>query len=947
MKRVFWILVLAGTALAGVPGQKYLPESVKLAPEQAGKGATVGLKGAPARKYGIHDGNKIRLKFFNHGAICGPNRVDPWPRLEWPAYSGHEYLYEIGPMIGARVKGYNPATGDSVWISIVDDPIQDGGDEDFEPVPGFARDGQPMLAFSNRPETWPEVWPPYTNVYGDTVKNLRGKWAGAYNEVVSPDSVIEVIRGDQESFFVMSDSFNLDFRPGNPEGNPIYLPYADNDQVSGLGLLVKVRGYQWAASVVEDLIIFTYEITNISDYDLDSMVVGYFGDYRIGGPGSDFSDDMYAFDAENNMVIVYDQDGMGFGADGRPYQCGMLGFRLLETPKDENGQELGLTSVYSFPYGTAGLFAYNDSAMYNLLRPGVYDVNPGPGDYITVFGSGYFRLARGETQRFSIAIVMGEDSADLYDNARFAQIIYDRDYQFPKAPPPPRVMAVPDRYRVTLFWDDSPESAEGFEGYLVYRSEDGGASWGDPVTDALGRLVWYKPLAQYDKADGVTGYAPIGVNGVHFYLGDDSGLRHSFVDSTVTPGKTYWYAVLSYNQGDTSLLVPPMMSSLYPIENNPAIVKVIPTAPPLGMTEPAVVLDSSRSTLVTTSLFEARIANPYDLADADYQITIQYDSTGTDTTWTITRLQNGEGTVLASGIPYIHGEDGAPIVDGLRFFITSETREGLDTLVWSPGNSNLYVDQASVFRWLPYHVMIEIGEPDTAARYKSTGPYVNNVPMKFRVSLVQGDQILPAEFMYQEADGDSLVDDPYGNDRLSIFAPGGTTPLYQIIFKYPFVADTDSVYIPPQAGDVAHLRFYTPLSPADTVLFTVTAPRTSEETIQSQLDQVAVVPNPYVVAARWEIKDEYIRFGRGERELHFINLPEEAVIRIYTINGELIRTLRHFPGEDGYLSPSVHAWNLQNKYGQEIAYGLYVYHVEGYVDGKRVGSAIGKFAVIK
>ncbi|RKY97617.1 MAG: hypothetical protein DRQ10_08345, partial [Candidatus Hydrothermota bacterium] len=96
-----------------------------------------GIKDTSEMRMAVTDGN-VRTKFFNCGSVGGPDRVNPWPRMEWPAGSGHEYLYESGLVIGAKVRAYNPSTGDSATIWIVDDGIQDGGDGGLLPVKGFA-----------------------------------------------------------------------------------------------------------------------------------------------------------------------------------------------------------------------------------------------------------------------------------------------------------------------------------------------------------------------------------------------------------------------------------------------------------------------------------------------------------------------------------------------------------------------------------------------------------------------------------------------------------------------------------------------------------------------------------------------------------------------------------------------------------------------------------------
>ena len=99
-----------------------------------------------------------------------------------------------------------------------------------------------------------------------------------------------------------------------------------------------------------------------------------------------------------------------------------------------------------------------------------------------------------------------------------------------------------------------------------------------------------------------------------------------------------------------------------------------------------------------------------------------------------------------------------------------------------------------------------------------------------------------------------------------------------------------------------------------------------------------VVPNPYVGAASFE-PQRFAVSGRGERKIEFRNLPANCTIRIYTLTGELVQTLKH----DGNINEGIVAWDLRNSSNLEIAPGLYIYHV----DGAEVGTFIGKFAIIK
>ena len=65
-------------------------------------------------------------------------------------------------------------------------------------------------------------------------------------------------------------------------------------------------------------------------------------------------------------------------------------------------------------------------------------------------------------------------------------------------------------------------------------------------------------MAQFDLKDGLVGPHPITLGreggattdlGIAMNMGEDTGLRHFWVDTTVTNGRTYYYAVVSYDRG--------------------------------------------------------------------------------------------------------------------------------------------------------------------------------------------------------------------------------------------------------------------------------------------------------------------------------------------------------------------------------------------------------------
>ena len=83
----------------------------------------------------------------------------------------------------------------------------------------------------------------------------------------------------------------------------------------------------------------------------------------------------------------------------------------------------------------------------------------------------------------------------------------------------------------------------------------------------------------------------------------------------------------------------------------------------------------------------------------------------------------------------------------------------------------------------------------------------------------------------------------------------------------------------------------------------------------ANLSRVAVIPNPYRAGEAWN--------PGGGHEVHFINLPAQARIRIYTLSGDLVRVMQHAdPVRD------FERWDLKNEAGRDVSSGIYMYRVE-------------------
>ncbi len=171
-----------------------------------------------------------------------------------------------------------------------------------------------------------------------------------------------------------------------------------------------------------------------------------------------------------------------------------------------------------------------------------------------------------------------------------------------------------------------------------------------------------------------------------------------------------------------------------------------------------------------------------------------------------------------------------------------------------------------------------------------------------------------------------------------ILQPTGSTTAgtaYSVIFSIP----PDSV-IPnpvfPKKGDVFIVKTTKPFETGDLFVFESKAVSFDGGKAKANLDDIIVVPNPYVAFSLSEQPGRTAE-KRGEQNLQFRNLPPECTVRIYTITGELVQTLYK-----NNLSNSL-SWDLLSYEGQRIAYGVYIYHVD--VPG--VGEKIGRLAIIK
>ena len=154
----------------------------------------------------------------------------------------------------------------------------------------------------------------------------------------------------------------------------------------------------------------------------------------------------------------------------------------------------------------------------------------------------------------------------------------------------------------------------------------------------------------------------------------------------------------------------------------------------------------------------------------------------------------------------------------------------------------------------------------------------------------------------------------------------------------------------PAAGTIWHARFYSgvitgtagsyafagevrpPNVPGLRVRVAYTGSSLDPSTTTAEnLARVHTVPDPYYVSNALETT-------ANQKVLQFVNLPSQAVVRIYSLSGVLVNVLTHNDPQGGGLM----TWDLRNRNNQFVASGVYFYHVEA-PDGQ---TKVGRFTVV-
>jgi len=524
-------------------------------------------------------------------------------------------------------------------------------------------DGTPIIATSDNIETWP--------------RNAAGNyfWPGPYRRDPATGEEVEgEFTSDQDLFCIFNDQ-------------------------NAFGLQVDHSVYSYGRIYAQDFLFYDFKIYNTRNNTIDSIYLGFRANFR---PDYDMQDYIGLY-RDSCVTFVYYWDANGIPQE--PWvSVGMIGVGFLnqeitnfhyykkqDEPKDDFRLYPIIISDPSNPNIDSSLYFHgNDIHIDDPLL--VQSLPPeSTSAYNFLVSSGPKTIIPDDTLQFTVVVVCGEDSSDLFKNLDMALTMANNYFLGSGPPSAPVVYGVPGYKRITLYWNAEPSESsidimtqkKDFEGYKIYRSEDQGKNWGKKITNEKGEVVGYVPIAQFDLKDSIYGPDPAFP---YQSLGNETGLKHAFVDLNVYNGIEYWYCVAAYDKGNQN---PDSLEPSY--ENSKGrptavnIVSVIPAPEPAGY-NPAYIIGGDTLQPIggpCEGLALVTILNPSEIKEHSYEITFN-DTVINDSTVTTFNLFNvtAQETLLSKHELSDSSLDNIPIVDGFRLTLLN-CGSGIKSMEWT------------------------------------------------------------------------------------------------------------------------------------------------------------------------------------------------------------------------------------------------------------------------
>ena len=857
----------------------------------------------------MHDVGNIRTTVDNMGYIGG-YRYYSLPSGEGPRNSGHDYIGELKYWMG----GVTP-TGDTLvdntWDEFQGLTSLVSGTEDYKIFLStdtsryfqYDRADTVGLGRGNPALGW-RVWNPDTSDY-------------LYTRNYNPQDSTYYLGGPQA--LQVSN-----FRFGDAAGGTAHM-----------GLEVTHTMLQWNYCYNEDFTFVLLEITNKSTVDYHDFAFGLYVDLDIGGPDGTGEngrlDDIVQYDTTENLAWNIERDGYDPGR-GASVTAGIMGTKLLETPDN-----IGMTGLRTGEWEQVPTDQpIDDIPRYDLLTAPGYDAPIPPADQYYIQCTRGIDLPVGKTIRVVYALIAGEDEADFRANAARAQSLYDKNYVGPQPPVTPTVTIRPGNRKAYLSWNDTAETSvdplsgtQDFAGYKLYRSSDMGKTWGK---------VNYKT----NNSCMTTDYFPVTTFRVDA-PGDP--IPRSYIDTGLYNDVEYWYCLSAFDNGDSTVPVDVLQSGFGNPGVSANIVRVIPSPDPAGFFPAAATVEHNYTGASEPSegTVYPIIFSQDSLQGSDYQVT--FSDTYRRAYWYLINTTTGD-TLLTQQRRYTDAPELYEITEGIRVVVRDGERiprayyqtqlSGSDTTLdvgeflgesipWLTGDPNYTYGNSHMRPSFELRYSTDSTVAPSVLEYWIGGapctiPFeVWNLETNIRVSATVYD--VNEDALWTPDEPIAIVDYPYdpAQDLTSLAFP----------YYYGWIFNFDPDTYAPAAGDVYTIEGAPLNGPNDNFTFKIDGISASAATVD--LKKIKVSPDPLYV--RYSAMAERID---GYSTLAFHNLPDKCTIRIYTLAGDLVKTIEHVDGT------GTEFWHLMSSNEQQVASGIYLYHIDS-----PYGEKLGRFAVIK
>ncbi len=691
---------------------------------------------------------------------------------------------------------------------------------------------------------------------------------------------------------------------------------------------------------------------------------------------------------------------------------------------------IGLTSFHLFrhPDPTGGgepPFMRHDKEAWEVFAVhGLVEFFGEISNLVEEFGSGPFPLLQGRTERVSMAelhsyeALSGLNSADhsapaLFQKKRIVQVIYESDYRFAKPPKMPTLKAIAGEGKVFLTWDDAADrltrepmlkGENDFEGYKLYKATDKYFADAEVLVDMYGNPSGKKPIFQCDLINGKKGAVEfILFNGEAFYLGEDTGIQHYFVDEDVQNGRTYYYGLVAYDYGIDGLEV-----SIMPSENNMVLeldeaeeiryhgknVQIVtPHQQAAGFIPPSIKIDDETS-LIGSGLVIPEIIDINSVKENNrYKLKFHVDTTGhlrpverfrakhdilySNSGFSVYDVTNHDSLIYTEtpenypgdNLKYVAVYDSWSLneslisdpFEGIQINIEAQTEAefDLEKSGWIVGYSPVKIipssNESDYFPW--QYEIIFTGNDSSYASIVGDNKGIKNtddILLYNNALLEQVFNFYVINKSFPDSNGvfeklDLVVEDVNQNGQFDllednilaghVFKFGSKFMWGGTVFSIDFRDISDESQMP-KANDVYRVDFKRPFIEQDSLLFTIMpSVEVDKNKLKGTMDDIKVVPNPYIAT---NMMEQAISnpFLNQRRELMFTHIPARCTIKIFTSSGVFVDEIPVYNPPDNGM---VH-WDMLTKEGLEIAAGIYIYHVKSNMTGEK---KLGKFAVIK